>query len=315
MPQEDTIKRFGRVLSIIAKLSSGPVKIADLAKEFKKEKRTLQRDFAMLHKAGFFTQTCGDGCYRFADGICVKNRPLNNEQFTALNAMAAFTRNAGAGLSSQFDRLFLHLTAGQPFETFIVPVMPRIISDTIPYIKDIEEGIEYNKELEIEYQQEGGQLKTHRICPLKVLVADGFAYIFSTYRERPDIFPKYRIDRIKSLKIIDGPAPFREPEGAKRALEHARSIWGAMPDKDRKQKIKLKVEGFARDYYRRHELIGGQVIKEQKDGTLIFEAKVGRLPEIIPHVLRWIPHVTVLGPKELREDIKKRVAEFSAKQN
>lgn len=315
MPQDDTLKRLGRVLSLIARLNSGRVQVDAVAKDFGVKKRTIQRDLVTMHKAGFFTNSLGNGNYEFAEGVSLKNRPLSTEQYNALNAMAAFSKNAGGGLSSGFEKLFQHLTSYTPFDTFIVPVMPRIIADTIPYIKEIEEAIDNNLELKIEYQNdEKVPPKTHHICPLRVLIADGFAYIFSTYKSKPEIFPKYRIDRIKSLKVIEGDH-FREPAGAAEALAKARSIWGAMPDKDRKINVKLKIQGWAKDYFLRQELVGGQKVKKQKDGSLLFEAKICQLPELVPHILRWMPHVTVIEPKELKDEVRNRVDGYLASQN
>lgn len=314
MPQKDTLKRLGRVLNLIGKLNTGRVRVTDVAKEFKVSKRAIQRDLAIMHKAGFFTQSTGDGWHEFAPGISIKNRELSPEQYNALNAVAAFSKNLGSGLSVQFDKLFQHITNYTPFDTFIVPVMPRILTDTIPYIKEIEEGIEWGKQLEIEYQyDEKSPLKKHTICPLKILIADGFAYIFSTYKTKPTIFPKYRIDRIKSLKVLDGET-FCEPPGATEALAKARNIWGAGPEAERKIKVKLRVTGWARDYYLRHELVGGQTIKKQKDGSLLFEAKLCQLLELVPHITRWMPNVTVLAPKELQDEVMARVDDFRKNQ-
>lgn len=314
MPQKDTLKRLGRVLSLIGRLNAGRIRVADVAKDFGVSKRAIQRDLAIMHKAGFFTESAGDGWHQFTPGISIKNRQLSNEQYNALNAVAAFSRNLGSGLSTQFDKLFQHITNYTPFDTFIVPVMPRILTDSIPYIKEIEDAIDWGKELEIEYQyDENSPVKKHHICPLKVLIADGFAYIFSAYKTKPGMFPKYRIDRIKSLKVLDD-QHFCEPEGMADALAKARSIWGAVPEKERKIKVKLKITGWARDYFLRHELVGGQTIKKQKDGSLLFEAKLCQLPELVPHILRWMPHVTVLEPKALKDEVLERVDAFRKSQ-
>lgn len=310
MPQEDTLKRLGRILSLIGRLNEGLIKVKAVADEYGVDKRTIQRDLAIMHKAGFFTQTTGDGWYQFAEGISLKNRKLSNEQYNALNALAAFSKNVGAGISGSYEKLFQHITGYTPFETYIVPVMPRIISDTIPHIKEIEEAIEWGKQLEIEYQNEvSPKSKTHRICPIKVLIADGFAYIFAAFKDKPGIFPKFRIDRIKSLKVLDGEL-FSQPEGAEEALAKARNVWGTMSDTDRKIKIKLKIEGWARDYFLRHEVVGGQELKKQKDDSLVLTASICNLPEIIPHILRWLPHVTVISPAELKEEVRWHIDEY-----
>jgi len=315
MPEIDTLKRLGRILNLIGKLDSGPIQIKRVAEEFGVVERTIQRDVTLLHRSGFYIQELADGYRAFPAGVRLANRKLTAEQQTALAVMAPYAKNLGAGLSESFENLFRHLTSYAPWEPFIVPIMPRLMTDTIPYIKDIEEAINDAKELEIEYQSdENAKPAKHYICPLKVLVAEGFAYIFSAYKNRKGQFPKFRIDRIKSLKVLDE-ITFVPPEGMEEALAKARNVWGAQPDSARKIKVKLKVESWARDYYRRQELVGGQTIKEQKDGSLIFEAKICQFPEIMPHIMRWIPHVTVIEPKELKEEVLRQVDTYRAKQN
>ena len=315
MPQKDTLRRLGRILTLLARLNSGRIHLATLAIEFNISKRALQRDLATIHRAGFFiTQDPEPGYHRFSDGVSLARRDLTPDQLTTLAAMASFSKNLGAGLSASFEKLFRHITDSSPWESYILPIMPRIKTDAIAFIKDIEYAIEYAKEIEIEYTDADGKPVKRHVCPLKILIAEGFSYIFAFYKTKPDIFIKYRTDRIKSLKIVEGDS-FPMPEGMDEALAKARSIWGVNIESDRKIKIRLKIDSWARDYFLCQELVGGQTIKTQKDGSLIYEATICQLQEILPHILRWLPNVTVLSPKELKEEVLKRVEEFKTKQS
>ncbi|MCX5791850.1 MAG: WYL domain-containing protein [Elusimicrobia bacterium] len=315
MPQKDTLKRLGRILTLLARLDHGRIHVATLAKEFNVSKRALQRDLAMIHRAGFFTKPDDEpGYHKFVDGFSLTRRDLTPEQLATLAAMAGFSKNLGAGLSASFEKLFRHITDNSPWESYILPIMPKIKTDAIPFIQDIEYAIEYAKEIEIEYTSaEGKEVKRH-VCPLKILIAEGFSYIFAFYKTKPDIFIKYRTDRIKSLKVIEGDS-FTNPPGMDEALAKARNIWGVNVESDRKIKIRLKIDSWARDYFLCQELVGGQTIKQRSDGSLIYEATICQLPEIIPHILRWMPNVTVLSPKILRDEVVKRVDEFRNNHN
>lgn len=317
MSHEHSLRRLGRVVAIICRLNNGPVKIRALTAEFGKNKRTIQRDLNLIHRAGFCVQTDNNGLYSFAPGVCLSNRSrLTSEQYDAFSALAAFARNAGVSFSDAFNNIFKSIAGDDsPGEANIIPIMPRVISAGIPFIKELEYAIEYSKELEIEFQPAGAeQIKKHKVCPLKILVSEGYAYLFCTYKDRkPALFPKYRLDRIRKVTILDGDS-FPVPPGMQAALQNARNIWGVQSKQERKTRIKLRVDGFARDYFRRHELVGGQKISEQKDGSLIFEARIGHLPEIVPAVLRWIPHVTVIAPAALKEEIGRCINEYAMRQ-
>jgi predicted DNA-binding transcriptional regulator YafY len=313
MPQKDTLKRIGRVLTMVAHLKDGPMNLKDMIRKFKVDKRTVQRDLAIMNRVGFFTQSDGAGTYTLVDGVRLGNRKVTNEQYNALNTLAAYARNLGTGLSGVFEKMFLHITGYTPFGTFIMPIMPRVLSDTLPHIKDIEYAIEWGKELQIEYQADDEPLKTRTVCPLKVLICDSFSYLFTFNKAKPGEFRKYRLDRIVSLKVLDN-SHFTEPEDAEAAINSARSIWGAMSPRRRTIDVKLRVESHARDYFRRQELVAGQKLTELEDGALLYEAKVCQFWEITPYILRWIPHVTVLEPAQLKEEVLAQVKTYAEKQ-
>lgn len=315
MPQEDSLKRLGRIVSILCSLNDGPVRLRDLVTKHKKDKRTIHRDLAMIHRAGFCVQTDNAGTYNFAPGVSLSNRgKLTPELYNSFSAMAAFARNSGAPSPDALNNVLKSIFGTDYLgESQILHIMPRVIKENIPFINDFEYAIEYSKELEIEYQREPGEpVKKHTICPLKLLLADGSTYVFCTYRGKPTIFPKYRLNRIKKVRIIEGDS-FPAPEGMEEAL-NAHNIWGVQKKSERKIKVKLVVKDFAREYFRLHELVEGQKVKSQKDGSLTFEARIGALPELIPQVLRWMPHVTVIEPQELKDEVRKRLDEYTKNQ-
>ena len=55
------------------------------------------------------------------------------------------------------------------------------------------------------------------------------------------------------------------------------------------------------------------ITKENKDGSLIVEAKASQFMEVIPSILRWIPFITVLQPDDLKAEIKDLVSNYLKK--
>jgi len=64
-------------------------------------------------------------------------------------------------------------------------------------------------------------------------------------------------------------------------------------------------------YFKRRKLIANQVIeKELEDGGLIISAKVGHANQVLPIVRYWIPHIRIISPAGLQEELEKDLASY-----
>ena len=64
-------------------------------------------------------------------------------------------------------------------------------------------------------------------------------------------------------------------------------------------------------YFRRRKLIANQVIeKELEDGGLIVSAKVGHANQVLPIVRYWIPHIRIISPEELQDEMEQELAGY-----
>ncbi|MBU2575155.1 MAG: WYL domain-containing transcriptional regulator [Elusimicrobia bacterium] len=302
--------RIGKILNL---LDSGPVRINDLALEFDVTTRSIERDFERIELYGYEVETPCKGVKQFAPGVSLKKSKLTADQHSALIMLHEMSKNLGASVNKSFSSLFKHLTESEPWESNILPLMPRLIkTETIPYIKEIEEAIDYGRKLKMTYCSRGKTEADIRVvCPLKILIADGFAYILTVPGDGKGRAATYRIDRIKSLEVL--PDGFTAPADVEKIIRKARNIWGVMPEKHRRIQVRLKVERWAVDYFRQQEIVGGQKTRDEKDGSLTFEAKVCEHREIIPHILRWIPNVTILEPPELKAEVRSLVERYLKK--
>ncbi len=311
--RSDGDRQHYRIGKILNRLEEGPVHLRTLATEFGVVKRSIERDIDRIELYGYNIITPKKGWRQFAPGVSLKKGKLDIQQQSALIILNEVSKNLGSSMQQSFGTLFKHLMEADPADSVIVPVMPKIINTKeIPFIDQIEAAISDNRKLKIQYNYEAkGEIVPRTICPVKILISEGNAYVL-TISERFHGSPiTYRIDRIKTLE--DTPEKFSPPDNLNELLEKARSIWGIMPEKERTTLIRLRVTEWAREYFRYQEIIGGQKIIPQDDGSYIYEAKIGRLMEIVPHILRWMPYVKVLEPKELKETVKYRINEYLKK--
>ena len=101
---------------------------------------------------------------------------------------------------------------------------------------------------------------------------------------------------------------FEPPKNLKTMLDESKNIW--FNEKD-KQTVILKISKEAARYFKQKKYFPHQkIVKENKDGSLVVESKVGDFREAISTIMHWIPNIQVLEPKELKETIKAAIDEY-----
>ena len=114
---------------------------------------------------------------------------------------------------------------------------------------------------------------------------------------------------MKNIELT--PDTFTPPANIAKAINDATSVWGAMPARDRKIVMRLKIAPSAADFFRKKEFFPLQkVIKEYSDGSILLESRLAQFMEAIPTILNWIPDIEVLEPEKLRSEIRSRVEQY-----
>lgn len=313
--EKDTIKRLERIVGILCMLDKRPVNLKELSAYYGVDVKTIQLDMNLVKKR-FNIDRLGRTCnYAFAEGESLSNRSFtqNNEFYEIFASLVALAISQGFPEENLKGMLKTLGMDSAPGANNIRPIAPRVIAAKIPFNKELQEAIDGRKVIALKYQSRpDAPVKEHTLCPVKILIADGFYYVFGFYKKDPAAtrrYPKYRLDRVSDIKVLD--ETFDMPGDSEDELDGARSIWGIQSSSQRGIDIKLSVSGYARDYFRTHDLVEGQQIDEQPDGTLLFTARIGMLEEIIPQVLRWMPHVKVLETRELKEAVAAQIKAYS----
>ena len=85
------------------------------------------------------------------------------------------------------------------------------------------------------------------------------------------------------------------------------SVWLGEETKE----VVLKVSKTVADYFKRRKLIANQVIeKEIEDGSLIISTKVANHNQIIPIIRYWIPHLRIISPDQLQEELEQSLRDY-----
>jgi len=99
---------------------------------------------------------------------------------------------------------------------------------------------------------------------------------------------------------------FRRPEDFSPAalLEGSFGIFSG----GRPRRVRIRFDAFAAQLVRERQWHPSQKLREEKDGSLVLELKLGSLPEIHRWVLGWGEHARVLEPADLLDLVRQSLA-------
>jgi predicted DNA-binding transcriptional regulator YafY len=147
-----------------------------------------------------------------------------------------------------------------------------------------------------------GGLNTWGVAPYKLVNIKGIWYLAGRDGEKLKTFSFAKIERVRMLE-----SRFEaDPELEKKLVEED-GIWLG----EERREIVLKVSAEVAGYFKRRKLIANQVIeKELEDGGLIVSAKVGHVNQVLPIVRYWIPHLRVISPEGLQEELEQELKRY-----
>jgi predicted DNA-binding transcriptional regulator YafY len=221
----------------------------------------------------------------------------------------------GGAVADAFDQVFSRATRATVSESLFHSVGARALNPlTRRFYEDIAFAIERRKKLEITYESASGEKKERVIRPVKILSSESFFYLLAM----PDgdwakgDFIKYRVDRLRALKVLPEEFPPLPPGRVSRAIGEATTIWGVNDGKP--EKVVLRACGAAADFVRSKEILPRQkVSKPGPGGAVTVTGVIRHRMEAIPLVLHWLPEISVLEPEGLKRDIRQRIEAYLKK--
>ena len=313
MARGDQLSRQWRILQSLIASRRGK-SAADLARELEYHWRTVYRDLEALQLAGFpiFTDRI-DGKNMWSVLDSVRHNiplPLNLTELMALY----FSRGLMSVLK---DTIFY-----ESLESFFKKIKATLPAETIQYLDRIEDSLEvgskpykrydqlrdsidsiseatiHRKIIEIDYFTMSRKEETRRkVAPYKIWFFDGAFYLVGKCGLRKDI-RIFALDRIKSLKLTN--ETFEIPDDFK-VEEFMKTSFGVFHGKP--QIVKIRFAAEVAGYISEKIWHKTQKIEPQKDGSLIFEARVAGTDEIKFWLMSWGSKAQVLFPAALRDEM------------
>jgi len=117
------------------------------------------------------------------------------------------------------------------------------------------------------------------------------------WREPPDALRTFKIERIKTVTILEEPYTIPDDFDPRDLLADA---WGIWYTEEEPVEVVLRFHPRVAHRVRETEWHRSQEVEEQPDGSLIWRAAVAEPQEMVPWIRGWGADVEVLAPEELR---------------
>jgi predicted DNA-binding transcriptional regulator YafY len=306
MGKENDLKRFTRIIKLLNILSAGTLVVADTAIDMGVSTRTIQRDIRTIEDAGFPIYDKKPGQICFEEGFSLKQAKLSNEEAAMLALISDMVRPLGANFEKSFNSLRNKVLARSTDSPYFIK-MPKTKGYPKNEVTDkIAEAIERKEKIYLKYYKDE-KLLDYDASPLKIANYEGFWYLLCLNKSGK--FRAHKLDKFISCELIG--KYFNPPKSLEKYLKESVNIW---TEPEKKMKVVVKVSPKISDYFKAKEIFPLQkVTKKWKDGSLTIEGCVSKSREARHIILQWMPHITIVQPKDLKIEIKTLLKESLCK--
>ena len=279
--QNERSKRLGRIFEMI---SHEPKSTKQIADALGLNVRTIQRD---LNEILAFNGAVKKGRLWSVDK---SEFDPNDENQIVLSVLDKMAKNVGAEFYSKAHGLLKGISEGLNHPIFVSLSAEKLEKKDIELIENLESVIASRNEIELLYFS-----KTHRLSPIKIALFDGFWYLLAMAGEK---LKKFHLKSIKEIKIL--PSKFKIDESLENRIKSANSAWF---DPEKSFIVRLWIDKVVKKYFERKPLSNQQIMCENEDGSIEIEVQVTHIMEIKPLVFYYLPHIKVIEPSSLADDI------------
>ncbi|MDD3343212.1 MAG: WYL domain-containing protein [Sulfurospirillaceae bacterium] len=303
MKKHDYDKILYRLITIIRRLSDGDVLYKDdLAQEFNVSTKTIQRDFNDRLSSLFQIDKVGNG-WKMREGFCLeKSRAM--EDILVLDILKNISCGLGISFAKRTESLLNKLTNATP-SAFYTRLSFEDMTEISQCFDTLEHAIKHSKIIQFIHKQ-----KYRLVKPYRIVAFDGYWYLLG--EEVIDGLVKtFHIARISELQCAQ--ESFVKDQFLQQRLDKAINAW-FNPNVEPFE-VLLHVSSEVKRYMIDHPLAPTQtIVDENKDGSLILRLEITNELEILSTIQKWMPHITILRPNSLKENIMKHIKEFLEKQ-
>jgi len=307
IPEQTVLERLSEMMR---RLHYGEkLSIKALSDEFRVDTKTIQRDLHkrlpdLLHsihpdihieKEGRLFVIKKDNAAKLA----------NFEELLVFDTLEKLSSNIGGSFAARAKKILGRAKTQKEDAYLYASVKFEDLSQTTPDVKSIKNAIEEKKVINFIYKKEKSSYQVNA-KPLKIINFDGFWYLLAEDTLQ-NIIKKYYLTSISNTHITD--EHFEVEQGLLDKLDGALNIW--FDANSEPFEVTLYADKEIAPHLRRRPLCKNQkILTTDFDGGMELSAQITDYREIVGEVLKWIPHLYVLTPQIISEDIEERIQAY-----
>ena len=283
-----------RLANILTKLNMGyQLSIKELASEFGVSTRTISRDFDRLNTYLPLLQDNETKRYYLESNYLGKIAPKDIRNFAQLSGIG----HLYPSLDMSFLRELLDSRSHQ-----IYNVKGYSFEDASQFkelFKVIGKAIQEHSQIGFVYKGE-----PRLVQPYRLIHHHGSWYLAAV---RKDQLRTYRISHIQLMHSPHENSQFVPDPNIVKLVENDDSIWFGQD----KQEIILSIDSQVAFYFKQRSILPEQqIVKELNEGGLLVSSKINHDMQLLPLIRFWIPHLKIVNPKGLQEELEKGLKEY-----
>ena len=296
MQRDDSIheRLADRLANILTKLNMGhQLSIKDLASEFGVSTRTISRDFDRLNTYLPLLQDAENKRYYLEANYLGKIALKDIHNFAQLSGIS----HLYPSLDMSFLRELLDSRAQQ-----IYCAKGYSFEDASQFkelFKVVGKAIQEHRQIGFVYKGE-----PRLVQPYRLIHHHGSWYLAAV---RKNQLRTYRISHIQLTHSPHEYPKFIPNQNIVKLVEDDGSIWFGQD----KQEIILSINSQVAFYFKQRSILPEQqIVKELGDGGLLVSSKINHDMQLLPLIRFWIPHVAIISPAHLQNELKVGLKEY-----
>lgn len=310
------IDKVIRIFNIINAIQANPgISAADLALKCNVNIRTIYRDIDVLSLIAPVTNEGRGTGYRFMGKFFMY--PLNfTEQealvFSLLPSVLDLDK-LPPGFETAYDKVMSTHRKEKSQQNNIIEDIAGIIQMGTPayrkespnFLQPIIQAILEQKTINTVYHTQYRNETTERkIDPYYLVPRDQRFYLIGYCHSKEEI-RTFRISRFQQVDLTS----HSFDKGNFNIKKHLKNTW-SIEQGEKNITFKVRFHADVARYIKEEELFVHPRMKDQKDGSMIFEVTVNNEKEFIRWILQYGPAAEILEPQSVRESLKSQMAEW-----
>ncbi|MBM7623760.1 helix-turn-helix transcriptional regulator [Sporohalobacter salinus] len=291
------------------------MKTRKIANRLEVDPRMIRKYKKVLEQLGVYIESTPGryGGYSIGVDNTILNLGIDEQEFSVLKNAETYLKQEGFVFIKEYktilDKINSNLKNNQRIKDVNDLILESIPNINLEKEKDkyinIQEAVMTSNKVKIEYFSLTSGLKDRVIRPYALYVYQGFWYVMA-YCELRDAIRQFKLPRIRKMEILK--EEFKKPEDFS-LNEYLENTIGIIYDED-KFNVKLKIEFPTSIKVSERIWVKDQKVTFNEDNSIIFEAEMTGLDDIVNWVLSLGSDVKVIEPLELKEQVKEEAREI-----